>query len=229
MMVWILAVIVLIALLAVIAGLRRRQRRQLFLPLARRIEAEYRELVTTRAPLVTLDAAHDAWQSQLPPALFPEPAPAWAATGAAAETYAAARQFERDSAQLAADLDAWLRQLAAAIARDFPQPGIHAAVIADYLYRRLNGLTTAEAGLAAGVPARLAAGPLVLAEGDAQTLETLAAHLPQKIRELLPLYLPYRERFTRLQVALDRLVYHLRALGAPPPPFGVKHHTAAGT
>ncbi len=213
---------VVLALSGLAHALRRARRRRLFLPLARRMEAEYRDLVTTRAPLVALDASAN-WQPLLPQPLLPDPSPAWAASGPGAETHAAARQFERDCAQLADDLSAWLAGVADAIAQARPEAGVHPRAAADYLYRRLNGLPPAQAGVDAGPPARLLAGKNVLAEGEPAALDAFSGYLDRLHRELLTPYLHYRERFTRLQVALDRLLYHLRALGNPPPPFGTKH------
>lgn len=223
MMVWFWLLLFALALLelALLRRSRRQRRERLFLPLARRFEAAYRELVTTRVPLIELDAAEHGWRSKLPEPLLPTTAPDWAAAGAAAETYAAAKQFEADCAQLAGDLASWLERVAEAIAQAHPEPEIHAAAAADQLYHRLNGMPP-EAEYEAGPPARLRAGKTLLAEGEAATVEAFAAELKHRHRELITSYLPLRERFTRLQVALDRLLYHLRALGMPPSPFGVR-------
>ncbi len=235
---WMLALVILaggIALAWRCQQTRRRAllRRTLGEPIAMHLETFYLGRVTTRAPMVEWHEENPGWRPVLPPP-GSDPRPEWRARAKyAPEFFTAYQNFVDDYARTADELAAWLQHLAGELAgkaaQAAPHVRFHAPAAAYYLYLRLNGMTQA-------APAWNAAGHLMggrlrladaLADMNSQEAESLAGAFSLWLREQLNPYLPFRDRITKLQVAHDRLLHHLRVLGQPPRPFGEKHVRAS--
>jgi hypothetical protein len=222
---------------------RRDVADRVFLPLRERLESDYMPLSVTRAPLIRLVETPQG--PMLEPAL-PEPGPAASGPLAAdarahhvPELFAELDNIQSQLATIAGDLSEWVRGLAGQLLAASGLPPVAAATssssstrpeessapfvdhlrLAHYLYLRINGLTRNElrrkqkdnAGwLLADDVQTYAAAP------SPEAVDALLHVIRGMLFSKIPESTRFRERLTKVSVAVDRLAYHLQQMVLAP-------------
>ncbi len=202
-------------------GHARELKEKVLQPLRQQLDGFYRGLVTTRQPAVEyVEPAQPGGHAILRPVTPPELEDARLWPDARQHHFPELLQefegFKRDFLRLTADLADWIPVLAADLHQvsGLPEgdptqtsaPCLNSIRLAHYIYRRHHGM--ADADLVATPEGALQAGSELFGRGTEAQARACRDEVEHLLRSRLPDSLAFRERFTKLQVQQDRMLYH---------------------